>query len=177
MAVRRFHPEDWRMPILLTALLIAVLDACFAFATVWSRLGTAAPERVMKAVAAGILGKAAATGGAGTIVIGALSHFTVALGWTAGYFLVARRLGFVQRLLARPNGAVIAGAIYGAVIWFGMCYAFIPMSRTNAATIDNWRYWANFVWHMVALGPIIVFSAERGYFSTRTSMPDGLAAV
>lgn len=147
--------------ILRTALIIAVLDGAFAIATVWSRLGTAAPARVMKAVASGVLGKAAATGGSGTVLLGMLCHFTVALGWTIGYALIARRLPFVQRLVQTNRGTWIAAGIYGACMWLGMCYVVIPLSQATAIPPDNWRFWANFVWHIVGLGPIIVFLTEQ----------------
>ncbi len=169
------------MRILRTATVIFVLDGIFAIATVWSRLGTAAPARVMKAVASGLLGKAAATGGAGTVLLGMACHFTVALGWTLGFALLWRGVPAIQRLVRGTGGAWTVAGIYGACMWLGMCYVVIPLSRATAITPDNWRFWANFVWHIVGLGPVIVFSitgsARRVHLSTRTSIPDGRAIV
>ena len=161
------------MPILFTALVIAILDGAFAIATVWSRLGTAAPARVMKAVASGLLGKAAADGGTPTVLLGMLCHFTVALGWTIGYAVILRRVPFVQRLVQTTRGAAIVAGIYGACMWLGMCYVVIPLSRATALGPDNWRFWANFVWHIVGLGPIIVFLTET---SVRRRIPAVSAA-
>lgn len=165
------------MPILLTALVVAILDGAFAIATVWARLGTAAPARVFQSVAAGVLGKASFTGGTTSAMIGVVCHFTVALGWTIGWFVIARRLDVIRRLVATPRGEWIVAGCYGALIWLGMCYVVIPLSNATAASPSNWRFWANFAWHIVGIGPIIVFSAERGYWRTRTPMPDALPVL
>lgn len=163
------------MRILRTAFYIFALDGLFAIATVWSRLGTEAPARVMKAVASGILGKAAATGGTGTVLLGVVCHFTVALGWTIGMALLLSAVPAIQRLVRDNGGTWIVAGIYGACMWLGMCYVVIPLSRATALTPDNWRFWANFVWHIVGLGPVIVFGLT-GRARARTPLRAAAAA-
>ncbi len=63
--------------------------------------------------ASALVGKAAYTG-AGYVALGAVLHFLVAIGWAAGYAIVAERQA---QLVRRP---LISGAAFGAIVYFAM---------------------------------------------------------
>jgi hypothetical protein len=149
------------MPILLTALGIAILDGLFPIIVNFNRLGWTAPRRVFQSVAAGLLGKASFDGGTATALLGVCLHFTIALIWTSIYALIVRRLAFVQRLVATTAGTVIVGVIYGAVIWCSMDFIVIPLSRATFTPVSKPAFWQQLIWHMVGVGPTIVWLTER----------------
>jgi hypothetical protein len=149
------------MPILLTALVVAILDGLFPIVVNWHRLHGATPRRVMQSVAAGVLGRASFDGGVPTALLGVALHCTIALIWTAVYALVVRRLAVARRLAGTTAGTVVAGAIYGAVIWCSMDFVVIPLSRATFTPVSNPAFWQQLVWHMVGVGPTIVWFTER----------------
>lgn len=81
------------------------------------------PERVLQSVASGLLGRAAFTGGVGTAVVGLVVHFCVTTAWVALFVLVAQRVRWIFRQ------AVVAGALYGLVVYGVMNYVVLPLTR------------------------------------------------
>jgi hypothetical protein len=149
------------MPILATALLVAILDGLFPIVVNFSRLQWAAPRRVFQSVAAGLLGRASFDGGVPTALLGVCLHFTIAVIWTSIYALVVRRLPFVRRLVATRGGLVLAGSIYGALIWCSMDFIVIPLSRAAFTPVGNPAFRQQLIWHMIGVGPTIVWFTER----------------
>ena len=92
------------MPILLTALAVAIADGLFPIIVNFNRLGWNAPRRVFQSVAAGVLGRPSFDGGVPTALLGVALHCTIALIWTSIYALIIRRLGIVQRLVRTTMG-------------------------------------------------------------------------
>ncbi|HEX4683102.1 MAG TPA: hypothetical protein VH277_10350 [Gemmatimonadaceae bacterium] len=149
------------MPILLTTLVVAILDGLYPIIVNFNRLGWNAPRRVFQSVAAGVLGKASFDGGTATALLGVCLHFTVALIWTAIYALVVKRLALVQRLVGTTGGTIVVGVIYGAVIWCSMDFIVIPLSRATFTPVSKPAFWQQFIWHLVGVGPTIVWLTER----------------
>lgn len=149
------------MPILLTALLVAIADALEPIIANFNRLGWSAPRRVFQSVAAGVLGRSSFDGGVPTALLGAALHCTIALIWTSIYALVVRRLGFVRKLVATNAGLIFVGAIYGVGIWCAMDFIVIPLSRATFTPVSKPAFWQQFIWHMVGVGQLIVWFTER----------------
>jgi hypothetical protein len=149
------------MPILATALLVAILDGLFPIVVNFNRLHWAAPRRVFQSVAAGLLGRPSFDGGVPTALLGVCLHFIIAVIWTSIYALIARRLPFVQRLVATTGGTLLTGSIYGAVIWCSMDFIVIPLSRATFTPVVNPAFWQQLIWHMIGVGPTIVWFTER----------------
>jgi hypothetical protein len=149
------------MPIFLTALVVAILDGLYPIIVNFNRLGWNAPRRVFQSVAAGLLGKGSFNGGSATALLGAGLHFTIALIWTAIYAFVVKRLALVQRLVATTSGAIVVGVIYGAVIWCSMDFVVIPLSRATFTPVSKPAFWQQLIWHMIGVGPTIVWLTER----------------
>jgi hypothetical protein len=114
------NPTSRPRALVLGTLAVGTLDilAAFAMATV---LG-GAPARVLRGIAAGLLGPAARDGGPGTAALGLLLHFTVACGVVAAYHAASRRL---PDLRARP---LLWGPVYGVVVYAVMHAIVVPLS-------------------------------------------------
>jgi hypothetical protein len=91
-------------------------------ACVQSGLRGMSPIRLFQAVASGLIGGAAATGGYATAALGVLLHFTIATGATAAYYLASRRLKWLSHY------AVLSGALYGVAVFYFMRLVVLPLS-------------------------------------------------
>jgi len=149
------------MPILLTALAVAIADGLFPIIVNFNRLHWAAPRRVFQSVAAGVLGRASFDGGTSTALLGLALHCTIALIWTSIYALVLRRFAIVRRLVTTTGGTILVGAVYGAMIWCAMDFIVIPLSRVTFTPVSKPAFWQQFIWHIVGVGPVIVWLTER----------------
>lgn len=145
------------MPILRTAFAIFLLDGLYPMVINFNRLGWSAPPRVMQSVASGVLGRASFDGGLPTALLGTALHFTIATIWTSIFAFVVLRMPIVQRMVRTTKGTAAAGATYGAFIWLWMNYVVIALSRAAVAPANKWPFWSQLIWHMVGVGPVIVF--------------------
>lgn len=81
---------------------------------------------ILKIIAGGWFGREAMQGRAGTALVGFLSHFTVAYGAAAAYWLASRLLPVLNR------HAVIAGLLYGIVVYEVMHLVVLPLSAYHS---------------------------------------------
>ena len=114
-------PSSPARAVLLAGAVAGTLDIAAAFALSMSRGGT--PGRVLRTIASGVLGPAAAQTGAAGAALGLALHFLIATGAAAVYALAARRLPFLVR---HP---VPAGLAYGVAVYFFMNLVVLPLSR------------------------------------------------
>lgn len=113
--------------ILLGGLTVGVLDILDAFVFFWLRSG-ARPARILQAIAAGLLGREAArAGGDATAALGLALHFFIAFAIVTVAVIAARR---APSLVRRP---LVAGAVYGLLVYATMNYVVIPMSAAAGA--------------------------------------------
>jgi hypothetical protein len=120
LADRRWTPLR---TILLGGLTVGVLDILDAIIFFGFR-GVGA-QRILQAIAAGLLGRdAAIAGGTTTALLGLFLHFVIASGVVATYYLVSRGLHFLVRY------PVICGLLYGMVVFFVMQLVVLPLSAT-----------------------------------------------
>jgi hypothetical protein len=80
------------------------------------------PMRLLQSVASGLLGAAAFDGGLHTAMLGLFLHFLIALSAAAIFYLAACRLRFLR------SHAVIAGIVYGLLIYGVMNLVVLPLS-------------------------------------------------
>lgn len=97
-----------------------VLDILAAFVNSGVR-GTG-PAVVLKAVASGLLGRAAFQGGSTAAALGLFLHFVIATGWAAIYYIASRAFPVMVR---RP---VVSGILYGAMVRWLMQFVVVPLS-------------------------------------------------
>jgi hypothetical protein len=108
--------------ILYAGALVGVLDITAAFIQVYIAYGYA-PARLLKGIAAGLLGRGALEGGFATAALGLLMHFTMALTVAAIFYALSRRLPLPQKLL----GVVAVGMLYGAAVFAVNNFATSPL--------------------------------------------------
>ena len=108
--------------ILLAGLIAGTLDLTGACVVSWLRAGVT-PVRVFQSVASGIYGSASFSGGAKTAVQGVILHFIIATTAAAVYYLASRHLRFLI------EQAIIAGLLYGVVVYLFMNFVVLPLSK------------------------------------------------
>ena len=103
-------------------LVVGVFDLLFAF-TLYGLILGVPPLRIFQSVAAGVIGRTAATaGGVRTFLLGILFHFIVATCIATVYYLASLLLPVLIR------HAVLSGLTYGIIAYFGMKYVVLPLS-------------------------------------------------
>jgi hypothetical protein len=117
--------------ILYGGLVVGILDMLFAFTFYGVILGIPF-LRIFQGVAAGLLGRPAATeGGVKTFVLGLFLHFIVATCIATVYYLAALNLPLLVRY------PIPSGLIYGVIAYFGMKAIVIPLSRIGVRTFPR----------------------------------------
>jgi len=105
-------------------LIAGILDLTGACAVAWIRAGVT-PVRVFHSIASGIYGSAAFTGGAKIAALGVVLHFIIATTWAAAYYVASRRITFLI------NQPIIAGILYGVVVYLFMNFVVLPLSAVT----------------------------------------------
>jgi hypothetical protein len=114
--------------ILIGALIAGALDIAFAFVFYGPVSYGLTPMQVLQSVARGWFGREAArAGGWNTAVIGLATHFTIATAM-ATVFVVA-----ATRIKALTAEAVVAGLLYGLVLYVVMNYIVVPLSAAHSS--------------------------------------------
>jgi hypothetical protein len=113
--------------------LVAILDIALAMGF-WHTSHGVAPARILQSVAAGLLGKdAASQGGAETAWLGALLHLGIAIGMAAVYWSAARTWPSLRRHW-------IAGGLgFGLVAYLVMTFVVVPLSKAGPSAF--WWPW------------------------------------
>ncbi len=106
-------------PILYAGGLVGVLDITAACINARVVAGFS-PERVLKGVAGGLLGRGTLEGGFATATLGLMMHFTMALTVTTVFYVLSRQLP--QKL----SGVVAVGLLYGAAVFAVNNFATAP---------------------------------------------------
>lgn len=119
-------------PIFWGGLIAGILDISAACLTAYLRRGIP-PGAVLRYVASGALGPAAATGGTQAAILGLAFHFVIATGAATVFYLASRRWMF---LVERP---VLSGLLYGIVVYVFMNFIVLPLSRVarGPMTLSN----------------------------------------
>ena len=97
-----------------------ILDICSAIGA-WLPRGVP-PVRILQSVASGVYGGDAYQGGWSTAIVGLGLHFLIALTAAAVFYAASRVLRFMTD---RP---VLAGFIYGELVYLFMNFVVIPLS-------------------------------------------------
>jgi hypothetical protein len=108
-----------------------VLDISSAIGA-WLPRGVS-PVRILQSVAAGVYGAEARRGGWKTALVGLGLHFLIAFTAAALFYLASRKLRFMT---ARP---VIAGFIYGELVYLFMNFVVVPLSAIGERFPFSWQ--------------------------------------
>jgi hypothetical protein len=113
-------------------------------------------RRIPLVIAAGLLGRQALHGGAGTYVLGVILHFFIACSAAAVYYGASRRLRFMT------EHALVCGLLFGAAVEEVMSLVVLPLSALQARgpyTLHDLIL--GLLVHMVVVGLPIAFSVRR----------------
>jgi len=112
--------------IILGGLVAGVLDIIYAFVVYGPLSYQLSPMQVLQSVAAGWIGRDAATaGGWNTAMLGLGTHFMLAAIFAAVFVIAATQLPTLAR---RP---VFWGLLYGFGLYLVMTYIVVPLSAAN----------------------------------------------
>lgn len=128
----------------LSAGIIDLLHACILFG--WD---------IPLAIAAGVLGKQAFQGGAGTYVLGVVLHFFIALSAATIYYLASRRLAFLA------SNWLVCGLFFGMAVELTMRLVVLPLSALHSRgpyQLDDLI--RGLLFHMVLVGLPIALSVR-----------------
>lgn len=140
-------------PILAGGLICGVMDISSAF-IIWGLRGVS-PFRVLRGIAAALLGPASFKGGAPTAILGGAIHFLIAFTATTVFYLASRKLMFLTQ------HAVISGIAYGVLVYVFMYWVVIPLSLARRPATLRDSLTAVLV-HVVCVGLPISLSV-RGF--------------
>jgi hypothetical protein len=85
----------------------------------------AAPIRIFQSIAAGLLGRAAFSGGLRTALLGALLHYFIAGSIVAVFLLLSRAIPVLRQR------AVVSGILYGVGVYLFMNFVVLPLSNAG----------------------------------------------
>jgi Na+/alanine symporter len=129
----------------LTAGTLDLLQACILFG--WD---------IPLAIAGGLLGKEAFSGGAGTYVLGVFLHFFIACSAAAVYYATSRRLAFLK------EHPLVCGLFFGAAVEDVMRFIVLPLSALHSrGPYKLHDLILGLLVHMVVVGLPISFSIRR----------------
>jgi len=129
----------------LVAGILDLLQACILFG--WD---------IPLAIAAGLLGRQAFQGGAGTYILGVLLHFFIALSAAAVYYAASIRLAFLK------EHPLVCGLFFGGAVQEVMNLVVLPLSALHArGPYKLHDLILGLVVHMVVIGLLISFSVRR----------------
>lgn len=102
-----------------------VLDITSAVVA-WGIAFHISPMRIFRSVAGGLVGREqAAQGGVAIAILGLACHFMIAFGAAAVYWAASRKIRFLT------ENAVVAGLIYGELVFFFMHLVVLPLSALH----------------------------------------------
>jgi Na+/alanine symporter len=113
-------------------------------------------RRIPLVIAAGLLGRQAFHGGAGTYVLGVLLHFFIACSAAAVYYVASRRLHFMT------EHPLVCGLLFGAAVEEVMTLIVLPLSALQARgpyTLHDLIL--GLLVHMVVVGLPISYGVRR----------------
>ena len=120
-------------------------QACFLFG--WD---------IPLAIAAGLIGRQAFQGGAGTYVLGVCLHFFIACSAAAVYYAASRKLEFMT------EHPIVCGLFFGAAVEEVMNLVVLPLSALHArGPYKLYDLILGLVVHMIVIGLPIAYSVRR----------------
>lgn len=141
--------------IVLGGLVAGAFDITYATVFSYFRSGVP-PTRILQSVASGLLGSEAYEGGAPTAALGLALHFFIALVAAAIYVFASQ---YLPVLVRKP---LLAGSVYGIVIYAVMNLVVIPLSRfPRKPSYPLPVLITGLLVHMFLIGVPIAFAARR----------------
>lgn len=156
-------PPAW-LYVLLAGLLAGAFDLTFAF-TFYSYQG-ASPERILRTIAAGLLGRDGALApGNFPVAVGAFMHFFISVCAAFIFYFLSRRLPALTRRWA------FWGAAYGIGVYLVMHFVVIPLSRLPFRLPTLHNLIGELGSHIFLFGMVIAYGVSRARAAQRSGRP------
>jgi hypothetical protein len=136
-------------------LCVGVLDGLAA--VLQAVLNDRDPVKSFQFIASGIFGTSAFSGGNTMLAWGILFHFCIAFIWTLIFFVLYPRLKLYSL------NWLVAGILYGIVVWVGMNFIVLPLSHTPALPFIAASAIRSVLILITAVGLPLSFLAKRHY--------------
>ena len=134
-------------------LLCGCMDISAAFIT-WYPKGVK-PARLLRGIAAGLLGPKSLTGGWHSAVLGLAIHFLIAFTAATVFYIASRRLTFMVR---QP---FLYGPIYGVLVYLFMYWVVMPLSARPPAKFSWFNTIIAIITHIICVGTPIAVVESR----------------
>jgi len=126
-------------------LVVGTLDALDA--VVFFGFRGVAPHRIFQSIAAGLLGRAAFTGGPATVALGVVLHYFIAFAIVATFVAASR---YIPVLTRTP---ILTGLVYGVGVYLVMNLVVVPLSAAGGRPSFPWPILINgLLIHMLGVG-------------------------
>lgn len=127
--------------------------SAFAFAG----MAGVTPGQILRYVASGPFGDGMSQGGAGAAVLGLCVHYALMAAMAAVFALAA------QRMPALTRQPVLAGALYGVLIYLVMYGLVVParFGPTHLPKLDTWHLGNALFSHIICVGIPMAFVTAR----------------
>jgi hypothetical protein len=162
-------PQSGREPvavrrIALAGAVMAFLDILYAWLNWVVVQKVITTQQLFQSISAGVLGREAArAGGAGSAALGAVLHVVIAFIWAILFYAAVRSVPALRRWVSTTGGAVMAGLLFGVVVYLGMNYVVVPFSNTGRGFPKiGAQFFINLVQHMVMVGLPIALIIRDG---------------
>jgi hypothetical protein len=113
------------------------------------------PLRLLKGIAAGVMGSRALAGGGAIAALGLLLHFVIAYGAAAAFVTTATRAKFLARQW------LVWGPLYGVAVYFFMNRFVVPFSRAMKYPFSIRMMIIGVVIHVFCVGSPIARAAHQ----------------
>lgn len=130
-----------------------VLDITAAFVN-WTLRGVG-PERLLQAIASGLLGPQAFHSGWLTAALGLAFHFFIGFSAATVFYLASRKLQFLT------DRAILSGIAYGVAVYIVMYWIVIPLSRIQPMPFSLSQTILAIAVHIVCVGLPISLNIRR----------------
>jgi hypothetical protein len=153
-------PNDALVRLIRAGLITGIVDAIFASVLSIGAYGSTF-ARLWQGVASVPFGPSVLNGGAATVLLGLLAHFTVAFTWSAVFLVLVLAWPWLGRVVATWPATIGIAAIYGPIIWIVMSFVVIPFFTGRPPAV-TYRWWVQLIAHIpfVAI-PIVASIAAR----------------
>ncbi len=145
--------------ILMATLFVGSLDILLAFAHAYVKSGIT-PERVLRFIASGIVGKEAFGNTKGMVALGLALHYLVAGFFTALLFIVYPEIKWIA------THKLLSGILFGIFTWCVMNLLVLPGSNAPRLEMEINGIITGMMILIAAVGLPLVFIASR-YYSQR----------
>ena len=160
-----------RSSVVLAAIFIGTIAAVTEMVPVFpiqAALGVS-PRLVLQSIASGVLGRAAYSGGAATVLLGIAFHLLISIVAALLYVIASDRWAGLRR---HPW---LAGIAYGTVVFAVMRYIVVPLSAVAYKQSTDWGMFAtSLAVHIVGFG-IPIALLDR-WLARANARREGLAA-